>query len=96
MDFIIGQKGTGKTRALMQRAHDSRGILVVSSEKEKERIIIKSKALGFSIGVATYRQLLTGELRGYGAPIFIDELEYFLLHIDRDIKGFALNTQGEE
>lgn len=93
---IIDGRGTGKTSRLMLLAKENGAIIVCY-----DPAIYKSKAERYGIiGIdfISYRdyifELNKGNANKYrGRKILIDELDFFLYHLDQYIQGYTINNE---
>ena len=93
MNRIIDGRSTGKTSRLMLLAKENNGIIVYQNPTA-----LQQKAYGYGItGIdyLSYEQYL--ELVYCNAihkPIYIDEIEQFLKHLDTNIQGYSLSEEN--
>lgn len=88
---IIDGRSTGKTGRLMLLAKEHNGIIVCSRPDDMLR-----KSLGYGIvGITfiSYDDYLKDTKSYEDTPIFIDEVEIFLHHINKNIKGYTLSNK---
>ena len=84
---IIGDSSTGKTGRLFLLAVENNGIIVC-----KEPSIMKDKAYRYgSVGVDFISYYDFNPLYRYNRPIFIDELDLYLQHFNKDIQGYTIS-----
>lgn len=86
---IIEERGTGKTRRLIEEAHKNNGvILCLSPERMKE------KAMAYNIpfaNFASYDNFLYYSTNTDKRPIYIDELEIFLSRYN--VAGYDMSIE---
>jgi hypothetical protein len=93
MNRIIDGRSTGKTSRLMLLAKENNGIIVCQNP-----VALRQKAYAYGItGIdyLAYEEYL--ELVYCNAvyrPIYIDEVEQFLKHLDNNIKGYSLSEEN--
>ena len=93
---IIDSRGSGKTSRLMLLAKENNGILVCSNPGAMRE---KSKAYGLiGFDIISYKDFLNCNLPtnngGYPPkPIYIDEIENFLVFINMHVQGYTLTNE---
>lgn len=91
MEILIGGKGTGKTRKLIELAYENRGILAVRTERERAHIWDKSRALGMPIEVVVYEDV--ENLKRTQRKIYIDEVEGYISFLNPYVSGFSVTKE---
>lgn len=88
MEKIIDNRGTGKTTKLVKEASENDGVIVCSYPPYV-------KELNDEIIVLTYGEYIQCLLKGtvINHPIYIDEIDGFLSHLDKNIKGYTISTE---
>ena len=84
MFIISGEKGTGKTKALLERAKEVNGIVVC-----KDPAAMRERAHRYGIvglDIAGY-----GDLYLAGKPVFIHDINKFIEHNMPEAAGYTLN-----
>lgn len=91
MEVLIGEKGTGKTRRLIELAYENKGILAVRTERERAHIWMKSRELGIPIDVIVYEDV--EKVSTTKKNIYIDEMENFVLQMMPFVSGFSITEE---
>lgn len=94
MKRIIDTRGTGKTYKLLEHAQEVGGIVVCS---HPEGMKVKAESYGFdNITCMSYGEYANENfLPGSHTPIFIDELEAFLIYnISNYIEGYTISVDN--
>ena len=91
MEILIGGRGTGKTRSLIELAYENKGILAVGTERERAHIWEKSRALGMPIEVVIYEDIQN--LKGTQRKIYIDEIEGYINFLNPYVAGFSVTKE---
>lgn len=94
---IIDGRGTGKTNRLLLLAKENNGVVVCSNpDKMRE----KAYAYGLTgIDFVSYKEFDRDVSEGYEAgtsynkPVFIDELDNCLKHLQFNIKGYTISNE---
>lgn len=98
MRFIVGERQTGKTRALVARALEADGFVVVASAERRESLLREYRDLK-PRRVLTARSTRHGGLRGATGPVFIDGLEAILEAcglLPHFVDSITVNAEGLE
>jgi hypothetical protein len=83
MFIISGEKGTGKTRALLERAKAENGIVVCKNpEAMRER--------AHRYGIVGLEIVAYGDLYVAGKPVYIHDVNKFIEHNMPETKGYTL------
>ena len=86
---IIDGRGTGKTSRLMLLAKENNGIVVC-----KDPNIMRDKAYRYGItGIDFISYDSFSSLYCYDKPIYIDELDLYLKHLNKDIQGYTISNE---
>lgn len=91
MEVLIGEKGTGKTRRLIELAFQKGAVLAVANERQRSHIWIKSRELGIPIDVIVYEDV--EEVSTTKKNIYIDEMENFVLQMMPFVSGFSITEE---
>ena len=89
MFIVSGGKGTGKTRALIERAKAEDGIIVCY-----DPIAMRERAHGYGItglNIISYEDLYECEVECYGKPLFIHDINQFIKYSFHEVKGYTIN-----
>lgn len=84
MFIISGEKGTGKTRALLERAKSENGIVVC---KDPEAM----RARAYKYGIAGLDIVGYGDIYLAGKPVYIHDINKFIEHNMPEAAGYTLN-----
>lgn len=88
---IIKKQGEGKTLDLIRHTVEAKGVMLVSTEEERIKVMIMAKDSGFGkVEVITYRDYLLNYIE---KPVFIDNIDKFLETVDASIKGFTCSEE---
>ena len=90
MDKIIGEKGTGKTRRLLEMAKDNNGIVICENVEEMTKRAYRLGIVG--IDFMDYRDYVY-ELVNLTKPVYIANINNFLKAFDHDIAGYSLTLE---
>ena len=86
---IIDERDSGKTRKLLTECADNNGLYVC---KHPYRVADKCFAYGLpkveAIGYDEYEKILTTK-----RPVYIDELECFIVKVFPQIKGYCMSKE---
>ena len=83
MFIISGEKGTGKTKALLEKAQSEGGIVVCRDpEKMRER--------AHRYGIVGLDIVGYGDLYVAGKPVYIHDINKFIEHNIPEAKGYTL------
>jgi hypothetical protein len=83
MFIISGEKGTGKTRALLEKAKAEGGIIVCENpDKMRER--------AYKYGIVGLDIVAYGDLYLAGKPVYIHDINKFIEHNMPEAKGYTL------
>jgi hypothetical protein len=98
MNIILGERGSGKTRTLIEMASkDDDSYLVVKDKRTADEVFRKAKSENFEINFPlTYDELFAGRKnygRGVRYSIIIDDVNLFIKHIcgGAPLIGMSLN-----
>ena len=83
MFIISGEKGTGKTRALLERAKAENGIIVCENPDKMRERAHKYGIVGLDI--VGYDDLYLA-----GKPVYIHDINKFIAHKMPEAKGYTL------
>jgi hypothetical protein len=86
---IIDGRGTGKTSRLLLLAKENDGIVVCKSPE-----LMREKAYRYgitSIDFISYGSF--NPLHYYNKPVYIDELDLYLQHLNKDIQGYTISNE---
>ena len=91
---IIGARGIGKTKKLIEKASMSDGLIVC---KDPTSMLEKIHEYGYSrIQVVSYKDYkeyfknkTENEINYSDKPVFIDELSCFMKYLDNNLKGYT-------
>ncbi len=92
MFIVSGDHGTGKTRALVEKAKAEDGIIVC-----KDPIAMRERAHSYGItglNIISYEELY--EYKVYSEnkkPIYIDDINAFIRHSFPEVKGYTVNIK---
>lgn len=87
MTKIIDKRSSGKTSRLMLLAKENDGIIVCKN-------VDKMKEKAYAYGLVGIEFISYEDFRFdfyYDLPVYIDNLEDFLIYKNKDIKGFTLS-----
>lgn len=93
MNRIIDGRSTGKTSRLMLLAKENNGVIVCQNPTA-----LRQKAYVYGItgidylSYEAYLELIYSN--DDNRPIYIDEIEQFLKHLDTNIKGYSLSEEN--
>ena len=86
---IIDGRGTGKTSRLMLLAKENEGIIVC-----KDPIVMRDKAYRYGItGIDFISYSKFDFTCRYNKPVYIDEIDMFLQHKNREIQGYTISNE---
>ena len=86
---IIDSRATGKTSRLMLLAKENEGIIVC-----KDPIIMRDKAYRYGItGIDFISYSEFDFTYRYNKPVYIDEIDMFLQHKNREIQGYTISNE---
>lgn len=88
MFIISGSKGTGKTKALIERAKAENGIIVCD-----DTIAMRERAYGYGItglNIMSYDDLYECKVDSYDKPIYIHDINHFIRYSFHEVKGYSL------
>ena len=84
MFIISGGRGTGKTKALLERAATEGGIVVCRDpEKLRER--------AYRYGIVGLDIVGYGDLYVAGKPVYIHDINKYLKYLDSKVQGYSLS-----
>ena len=84
MFIISGEKGTGKTKALLERAKEANGIVVCKDpEAMRER--------AYKYGIVGLDFVAYGDIYLAGKPVFIHDINKFIEHNVPEATCYTLN-----
>ena len=84
MFIISGEKGTGKTKALLERAKAENGIVVC-----KDPEAMRNRA--YDYGIVGLDIVGYGDLYLAGKPVYIHDINKFIEHNMPEATGYTLN-----
>ena len=88
--FVIGgNKGTGKTRTLIERAKAEDGIIVC-----EDTVAMRERAYAYGItglNLISYDDLYECKVESYDKPIYIHDINKFIKYNFHEVKGYTLN-----
>ena len=87
---IIEERGTGKTRRLIEEAYKNNGVVLCMNPER-----MKAKAIAYEIpftNFASYDNFIYYATNIDKRPIYIDELEIFLSKYS--VAGYDMSTEG--
>ncbi len=89
MFIISGERGTGKTKALLERAKAEGGIVACGDpEKMRER----AHRYGIvGLNIVGYNDLYTIDSYTAGKPVYIHDINKFIEHNIPEAKGYTLS-----
>lgn len=90
MDKIIGGKGTGKTRRLLEMAKDNNGIVICENVEEMTKRAYRLGIIG--IDFINYRDYIY-RLDKLTKPIYIANINNFLKAFDNKVAGYSLTLE---
>ena len=91
MDKIIGGKGTGKTRRLLEIAKDNNGIVVCENVEEMTK---RAYRLGIpGIYFIDYRDYICGLVKNSEKPVYIANINKFIKVFNNNIAGYSLTLE---
>jgi hypothetical protein len=88
MFIISGEKGTGKTRTLIERVKAEDGILVC-----EDTIAMRERAYAYGItglNLMTYDELYECDIDTYDKPIYIHDINRFIKYSFHEVKGYSV------
>ena len=91
MFIVSGGKGTGKTRALVERAKAEDGIIVC-----EDTIAMRERAHGYGItglNIMSYDELYECKVDRYDKPLFIHDINSFIKYSFHEVKGYSVNLE---
>ena len=91
MEVLIGEKGTGKTRRLIELAFQKGAVLAVANERQRSHIWRKSRELGIPIDVVVYEDV--EKVSTTKKNIYIDEMENFVFQTMPFVSGFSITEE---
>lgn len=89
MFIISGGKGTGKTKALIERANAEDGIIVC-----EDTIAMRERAYAYGItglNLISYDDFYDCKIDRYDKPIYIHDINRFIKYQYSEIKGYTLS-----
>ena len=89
MFIVSGGKGTGKTRALLERVKAEDGIIVCD-----DTIAMRERAYNYGItglNIISYDELYKCKVDSYNKPLYIHDINEFIRHNFPEVKGYSLN-----
>ena len=82
MEYIIGDRGTGKTQELIEKAAGTEARIVCANVRELENIKDMARAQGLKIKKPwTVSDFLSAKSEGNNDPVLIDNLEHVLRRV---------------
>lgn len=94
-NIFIGERGTGKTRTILETTASNKGALAVRDEHRRMRMLEKSRALGFVFEIITYDDLKNNNFTS-GKPIFIHEALDYLKFCHGDLSGVSISEKEKK
>jgi hypothetical protein len=89
MFIISGGKGTGKTKALIERAKAEDGIIVCENTIEMRE---RAYAYGITgLNLISYDDFYDCKVTNYDKPIYIHNINEFIKYNYSEIKGYTLS-----
>lgn len=91
MFIISGEKGTGKTRALIEKVKLDDGILVC-----EDTTAMRERAYGYGItglNLISYDDLYDCDIDDYGKPIYIHDINRFIKYSFHEVKGYSVCSE---
>ena len=86
---IIDGRGTGKTSKLLLLAKENDGIIVC-----KKPDVMREKSYRYGItGIDFISYDNFNPLHYYNKPVYIDELDLYLQHLNKDIQGYTISNE---
>jgi hypothetical protein len=88
MFIISGGKGTGKTRALIEKVKAENGVLVCNSPEA-----MRDRAYSYGItglDLISYSDFYNGNAEEYGKPVFIHDINSLIKYYSHEIKGYSI------
>lgn len=86
---IIDRRGTGKTSRLLLLAKENNGIIVCQNPE-----IMRKQSYRYGItGIDFISYDSFSSLYYYEKPIYIDELDLYLKHLNKDIQGYTISNE---
>ncbi len=92
MDYILGSRGTGKSKQLLYLAQRNNGVVVSANPRAMEQKAKDYNMDTSGMEFAGYHALITPEALG-DRKIYIDELEAFLKYINPNIAGYNASLE---
>lgn len=89
MFIISGDKGTGKTKALIERAKAEDGIIVC-----EDTISMRERAYAYGItglNLLSYYDFYECKVNKYDKPIYIHDINNFIKYSFQEVKGYTVN-----
>jgi hypothetical protein len=93
MEVIALPRGCGKTHSLIRRCHHLGGILVCSHRIFADYAKSEAKKMGITIETSSFRDLITGKLRGHKKPLLIDNAEFFFQLFGSKIAAISVTPE---
>lgn len=88
MFIISGEKGTGKTRALLEKANVENGIIVCENPDKMRERAYRYGIVGLEI--ISYDDLYCDRVSSGEKPLYIHDINKFIAYSFREVKGYTL------
>ena len=88
MFIVIGGRGIGNTRTLLERVKTEDGIIVCN-----DTIEMRERAYGYGItglNIMTYDELYECKVDRYDKPIYIHDINEFIKYSFPEVKGYSI------
>lgn len=89
MFIISGGKGTGKTKALIEKVIAEDGILVCDDPG-----VMRERAYGYGItglNIISYDELYECDIEKYNKPLFIHDINQFIKYSFPEVLGYTVH-----
>jgi hypothetical protein len=89
MFIISGEKGTGKTKALLEKAKEENSIIAC-----EDVLAMRIRAYDYGItglDIVSYADLFESTVTTEGRPVYIHDINKFIRGSIPSIKGYTLN-----
>lgn len=90
MFVVSGGRGTGKTKALLERVKSEDAIVVC-----EDTIEMRERAYSYGItglNLITYEEYCRLDSQTIGKPVYIADINKLLLHINSNTKGYTVSN----
>lgn len=88
MFSISGEKGSGKTRALIEKVKMEDGILVCADTATMRERAHKYGITGLNL--ISYDDLYECKIDSYGKPLYIHDINQFIKYSFHEVKGYSV------